>query len=128
MLPCRRLLRSNEVRLLGGTAARPRYQRRFSAFRSTAPLHLRQEPPSQPSSLGVPTPLARQPTADTVPAKPAQRQGRHDEVKPAQDGDDGWELTVGIEIHAQLNTSRKLFSRELNDASLSLGGSSLTSA
>lgn len=26
----------------------------------------------------------------------------------------GWELTVGIEIHAQLNTRHKLFSRALN--------------
>ena len=29
---------------------------------------------------------------------------------------DGWELTVGIEIHAQLNTERKLFSRALTSA------------
>jgi aspartyl-tRNA(Asn)/glutamyl-tRNA(Gln) amidotransferase subunit B len=27
--------------------------------------------------------------------------------------DDGWELVVGLEIHAQLRTGRKLFSREL---------------
>lgn len=26
---------------------------------------------------------------------------------------DGWELVVGLEIHAQLRTGRKLFSREL---------------
>ncbi|KPI34960.1 Glutamyl-tRNA(Gln) amidotransferase subunit B, mitochondrial [Cyphellophora attinorum] len=29
----------------------------------------------------------------------------------------GWELTVGIEIHAQLNTTRKLFSNALTDPS-----------
>lgn len=31
----------------------------------------------------------------------------------AQDGEfvPGWELTVGVEIHAQLNTAHKLFSR-----------------
>jgi aspartyl-tRNA(Asn)/glutamyl-tRNA(Gln) amidotransferase subunit B len=27
--------------------------------------------------------------------------------------DDGWELIVGLEIHAQIRTGRKLFSREL---------------
>lgn len=27
--------------------------------------------------------------------------------------EDGWELVVGLEIHAQLRTGRKLFSREL---------------
>jgi hypothetical protein len=34
---------------------------------------------------------------------------------PVQSPDilDDWELTVGIEVHAQLNTSRKLFSRKL---------------
>ncbi|KAI1817692.1 GatB/GatE catalytic domain-containing protein [Poronia punctata] len=31
---------------------------------------------------------------------------------------DGWELTVGIEIHAQLNTAKKLFSAASTDTSL----------
>jgi aspartyl-tRNA(Asn)/glutamyl-tRNA(Gln) amidotransferase subunit B len=31
---------------------------------------------------------------------------------------DEWELTVGIEIHAQLNTEAKLFSSECNDLSV----------
>jgi hypothetical protein len=35
---------------------------------------------------------------------------------PVQSPDilDDWELTVGIEVHAQLNTTRKLFSRKSN--------------
>ncbi|KAI1067267.1 hypothetical protein LB506_004198 [Fusarium annulatum] len=42
-------------------------------------------------------------------AKKAKKQGKK---KPKGDSQtvDGWELTVGIEIHAQLNTARKLFS------------------
>jgi hypothetical protein len=34
-------------------------------------------------------------------------------AQAATQGDDSWELTVGIEIHAQLNTERKLFSCRL---------------
>jgi aspartyl-tRNA(Asn)/glutamyl-tRNA(Gln) amidotransferase subunit B len=36
---------------------------------------------------------------------------------------DDWELTVGIEIHAQLNAARKLFSRMFNSTCYSLNGS-----
>ncbi|RSL72872.1 Glutamyl-tRNA(Gln) amidotransferase subunit B, mitochondrial [Fusarium duplospermum] len=64
-------------------------------------------------------------SSETVPPPPAQpvplRKQLKDEAKKAKKqgkkkskGDsqtvDGWELTVGIEIHAQLNTARKLFS------------------
>lgn len=55
-------------------------------------------------------------THHTQPAVPLRKKLK-DEAKQAKrksKGDsqtvDGWELTVGIEIHAQLNTSRKLFS------------------
>lgn len=42
-------------------------------------------------------------------AKQAKKQGKKKSKGDSQTVD-GWELTVGIEIHAQLNTSRKLFS------------------
>ncbi|GAB0132116.1 hypothetical protein EsDP_00000560 [Epichloe bromicola] len=42
-------------------------------------------------------------------AKLAKKQGKKKSKGDSQTVD-GWELTVGIEIHAQLNTSRKLFS------------------
>lgn len=42
-------------------------------------------------------------------ARLARRQGKTSPKEHAQTVD-GWELTVGVEIHAQLNTSRKLFS------------------
>lgn len=42
-------------------------------------------------------------------AKEAKKQGKKKSKGDSQ-AVDGWELTVGIEIHAQLNTSRKLFS------------------
>lgn len=44
-------------------------------------------------------------------ARLAKKQGKKgSKSKDASQTVDGWELTVGIEIHAQLNTSRKLFS------------------
>ncbi|POR36958.1 Glutamyl-tRNA(Gln) amidotransferase subunit B, mitochondrial [Tolypocladium paradoxum] len=42
-------------------------------------------------------------------AKQAKKQGKKKSKADSQTVD-GWELTVGIEIHAQLNSSRKLFS------------------
>lgn len=42
-------------------------------------------------------------------AKAARKQGKKKSKADSQTVE-GWELTVGIEIHAQLNTSRKLFS------------------
>lgn len=42
-------------------------------------------------------------------AKQARKQGKKKSKGDSQTVE-GWELTVGIEIHAQLNTSRKLFS------------------
>ncbi|KPM44241.1 Glutamyl-tRNA(Gln) amidotransferase subunit B, mitochondrial [Neonectria ditissima] len=58
------------------------------------------DPPVQP------VPLRKQLREE---AKATKKQG-----KKKSNGDsqtvDGWELTVGIEVHAQLNTSRKLFS------------------
>ncbi|KAG5930254.1 hypothetical protein E4U42_002466 [Claviceps africana] len=64
-----------------------------------------------------PTALAAKPKDTAVPlrkrlkeeAKLAKKQGTK-KAKGDSQTVDGWELTVGIEIHAQLNTSRKLFS------------------
>jgi aspartyl-tRNA(Asn)/glutamyl-tRNA(Gln) amidotransferase subunit B len=51
----------------------------------------------------------------------ASRAGRHERGTSLRrwelDDIPGWELTVGIEIHAQLNTTRKLFSNALTDPS-----------
>ena len=57
------------------------------------------------SPLAQPTPFRKQLKEE---AKLARRQGR--KAKSDSQTVDGWELTVGIEIHAQLNTPRKLFS------------------
>lgn len=58
--------------------------------------------PSQPAAV----PLRKQLKDE---AKQAKKQGKKKSKGDSQTVD-GWELTVGIEIHAQLNTSRKLFS------------------
>lgn len=72
------------------------------------------------STAATTTAPAAMPQAPTAPlrkklkeeAKQARKQA---ERKPKSESQtvDGWELTVGIEIHAQLNTSRKLFSPAL---------------
>ncbi|KAH7156890.1 GatB/GatE catalytic domain-containing protein [Dactylonectria macrodidyma] len=61
---------------------------------------------SAPTPPAQPVPLRKQLREE---AKQTKKQGKK---KPKGDSQtvDGWELTVGIEIHAQLNTSRKLFS------------------
>ncbi|KAF4468557.1 aspartyl-tRNA(Asn) glutamyl-tRNA (Gln) amidotransferase subunit B [Fusarium albosuccineum] len=71
---------------------------------STRLLHVSSEavtpPPVQP------VPLRKQLRDE---AKQAKKQGKKKSKGDSQTVD-GWELTVGIEIHAQLNTARKLFS------------------
>lgn len=59
-------------------------------------------PVSQPQSV----PLRKQLKDE---AKQAKKQGKKKSKGDSQTVD-GWELTVGIEIHAQLNTAHKLFS------------------
>ncbi|KAF5010705.1 hypothetical protein FDECE_3165 [Fusarium decemcellulare] len=75
-----------------------------SIANSTRLLHLSSEavtpPPVQP------VPLRKQLRDE---AKQAKKQGKKKSKGDSQTVD-GWELTVGIEIHAQLNTARKLFS------------------
>lgn len=77
----------------------------LSAPRPFRLLHAAQEPnpaPDRPKSV----PFRKQVRDE---AKQARKQGKGKSKKDSQTVD-GWELTVGIEIHAQLNTSRKLFS------------------
>lgn len=52
-------------------------------------------------------PLRKQLKQDAKAVKARKRQTRENEEASRQK----WELTVGIEIHAQLNTESKLFSR-----------------
>lgn len=61
---------------------------------------------SAPTPPAQPVPLRKQLREE---AKQAKKQGKKKSKGDSQTVD-GWELTVGIEIHAQLNTSRKLFS------------------
>ncbi|KAL2694286.1 hypothetical protein Neosp_000861 [[Neocosmospora] mangrovei] len=76
----------------------------ISVANSTRLLHVSSEtvppPPAQP------VPLRKQLKDE---AKKAKKQGKKKSKGDSQTVD-GWELTVGIEIHAQLNTARKLFS------------------
>ena len=54
------------------------------------------------------TPLRKQLKQDSRSAKARKRETKKKEEESRQQ----WELTVGIEIHAQLDTESKLFSRE----------------
>lgn len=49
-------------------------------------------------------------------ARKAKKEGKGKQKKDSQTVD-GWELTVGIEIHAQLNTTKKLFSPAITSPS-----------
>ncbi|RMD39735.1 hypothetical protein DV735_g5385, partial [Chaetothyriales sp. CBS 134920] len=61
------------------------------------------------------TPLRKKLKDDDKAARSLRGQG-HQSARPAEIVD-GWELTVGIEIHAQLNTAHKLFSTASTSAS-----------
>ncbi|KAF4980903.1 hypothetical protein FZEAL_3188 [Fusarium zealandicum] len=67
-------------------------------------LHVAPEAVTPPPAQAVPL---RKQLKDE--AKQAKKQGKKKSKGDSQTVD-GWELTVGIEIHAQLNTERKLFS------------------
>ncbi|KAJ3519100.1 hypothetical protein NM208_g14263 [Fusarium decemcellulare] len=81
-----------------------RSRRRAALVFAGSLLHVSSEavtpPPVQP------VPLRKQLRDE---AKQAKKQGKKKSKGDSQTVD-GWELTVGIEIHAQLNTARKLFS------------------
>lgn len=63
-----------------------------------------QPPPGQPA------PHLRKILKDQAKAAKAQAKGKKKRSSADNQTVPGWELTVGIEIHAQLNTDRKLFS------------------
>lgn len=58
------------------------------------------------------TPLRKELKDTNKAARAARREAGEDDAVAGRDEIEGWELTVGIEIHAQLNTARKLFSGE----------------
>ncbi len=75
---------------------------------------------STPSAAAAASPTPTPPTTPTVPFRKRQKEqakalkaaGSPNKKKNKADNQTvpGWELTVGIEIHAQLNTARKLLS------------------
>lgn len=72
----------------------------------TRALHT-DRPPVPPPAAPVHVPLRKQLKDE---AKKAKAAGKKKTKKADNQVVPGWELTVGIEIHAQLNTARKLFS------------------
>ncbi|KAI5467096.1 GatB/GatE catalytic domain-containing protein [Mariannaea sp. PMI_226] len=76
-----------------------------STLCSRRSVHVATESPLSPLPA-QPVPLRKQLKED---AKQAKKQGKKKSKGDSQTVD-GWELTVGIEIHAQLNTAHKLFS------------------
>jgi aspartyl-tRNA(Asn)/glutamyl-tRNA(Gln) amidotransferase subunit B len=57
-------------------------------------------------------PLRKQLKDEAKAKRAAGLNGTSQPSRASQKNVENWELTVGIEIHAQLNTARKLFSRE----------------
>lgn len=96
---------------------------------STAKARL-QSTRSFASQAATPNPTSIPPNATTAPVTPIRKQlkeqakalnasGKKRKKNTDNQTVPGWELTVGIEIHAQLNTARKLFSAaatSFNDA------------
>lgn len=70
-----------------------------------------QDAVAQTLDQGDRTPLRKQLKQDAKSAKARKRETK----KKEEDSRQQWELTVGIEIHAQLDTEAKLFSRELDE-------------
>lgn len=58
------------------------------------------------------TPLRKQLKDESKAKRAAGLHGISSSSTPSQEKLKEWEVTVGIEIHAQLNTARKLFSRK----------------
>ncbi|KAL1962076.1 hypothetical protein VTN77DRAFT_604 [Rasamsonia byssochlamydoides] len=74
----------------------------FSSIRRTLTTEVNAEPREER------IPLRKELKNEAKRLKAQKRQKRGNEEPPRHEG---WELTVGIEIHAQLNTEAKLFSR-----------------
>ncbi|OJJ51573.1 hypothetical protein ASPZODRAFT_127666 [Penicilliopsis zonata CBS 506.65] len=89
---------------------RPRIARRISqsiSFRSSRWLQ------TESASSADPVPLRKQLKQEAKALRARKRQTKQDEEASRR----GWELTVGIEIHAQLDTEAKLFSRAATSTS-----------
>lgn len=67
-------------------------------------------PQTSSANTSDPVPLRKQLKQDAKAAKARKKETKEREEASRQK----WELTVGIEIHAQLDTEAKLFSRELD--------------
>ncbi|KAI1437324.1 GatB/GatE catalytic domain-containing protein [Xylaria sp. CBS 124048] len=105
-----RYLLQGQLTSRGCLRTRPRIQAPPIATTSPAPLvrclHTTTEPPTHgPSPVHVPL---RKQLKDE--AKREKASGKKKKKNVNNQVVDGWELTVGIEIHAQLNTAKKLFS------------------
>jgi aspartyl-tRNA(Asn)/glutamyl-tRNA(Gln) amidotransferase subunit B len=81
--------------------------RTFSSQVETTSTASTSTPPSSIAASVNPTPLRKQLKDE---AKALKATGKKKKKKADNQTVPGWELTVGIEIHAQLNTARKLFS------------------
>ncbi|KAM7203200.1 Glutamyl-tRNA amidotransferase subunit B, mitochondrial [Naviculisporaceae sp. PSN 640] len=85
----------------------PRHPRHYATTASSPPS-------STPSAPIIPLRKQLKDAAKSSPKK--SKKSSNNQTVP------GWELTVGIEIHAQLNTARKLFSPSLSGDSTSSPG------
>ncbi|EJT76024.1 aspartyl/glutamyl-tRNA(Asn/Gln) amidotransferase subunit B [Gaeumannomyces tritici R3-111a-1] len=102
---CLRLRRQAAGRLISIPLRRalPAQTRRLHASTGT-------EPPPQPPAPSSPAGPLRKTLKDQAKAAKALNKGKKKKSNADRQTFPGWELTVGIEVHAQLNTSRKLFS------------------
>jgi len=64
------------------------------------------------TQVSEPLPLRKQLKDEAKVKRAAGLKGASQPSRATRKNLEDWELTVGIEIHAQLNTARKLFSRE----------------
>lgn len=84
------------------------------------------QPPFRSSQRTLSSPLVvplRKQLKDEAKASKLQNRGKKSRKHADRQVVPGWELIVGIEIHAQLNSQTKLFSAASADSSFSTGGS-----
>ena len=101
--------------------------RTFSTYCSSSvsarspPRRLQQWAPFQQVARGLKTATLansdvpyRKQLKDKAKQRRADGESKHDDAKKIKEARaENWKLTVGIEVHAQLNTERKLFSRRV---------------
>lgn len=91
---------SGAVRALSRTVRRPLWIRPHTFYLSTVA-------PSLSATSADRVPLRKQLKKEAKNLKAQKKQRKESEEASRQE----WELTVGVEIHAQLNAGAKLFSR-----------------